>query len=52
MQCGLDGQSGVVGLDENDNKLKCIKFGRIKGGKPFDFKKVWFQKMLQEIGQL
>ncbi len=52
VQCGLDGQSGVVGLDENDNKLKCIKFGRIKGGKPFDFKKVWFQKMLQEIGQL
>lgn len=49
---GLNGQSGVVGLDEDhDNEMRCIEFGRIKGGKPFDPNIDWFQKMLQDIGQ-
>jgi diphosphate-dependent phosphofructokinase len=44
--------SGVVGLDEeNGNKLSCINFERIKGGKPFDDSQAWYKKMLNEIGQ-
>jgi pyrophosphate--fructose-6-phosphate 1-phosphotransferase len=51
--CALNGKSGVVGLDEdNNNQLKCIEFERIKGGKPFNFYQDWFQSMLKEIGQL
>jgi len=48
----VSGRSGVVGLDEeNGNVLSCIDFKRIKGGKPFDTQKKWFQEMLTEIGQ-
>jgi pyrophosphate--fructose-6-phosphate 1-phosphotransferase len=48
----LEGKSGVIGLDEDaDNKLSCIDFSRIKGGKPFDTTQAWFQEMLKEIGQ-
>ncbi len=48
----LEGKSGVIGLDEDaDNKLSCIDFPRIKGGKPFDTTQSWFQEMLKEIGQ-
>jgi diphosphate-dependent phosphofructokinase len=49
---GLNGQSGVVGLDEDfENEMRCIEFGRIKGGKPFDPNVEWFQSMLVDIGQ-
>jgi len=49
---GLNGQSGVVGLDEDyNNEMRCIEFTRIKGGKPFDLKTEWFNQMLSEIGQ-
>lgn len=49
---GLNGQSGVVGLDEDyNNEMRCIEFGRIKGGKPFDPNIEWFQKLLNNIGQ-
>ncbi len=52
VNCALSGQSGVVGLDENNNnKLSCIKFKRIKGGKPFDIESEWFQSLLKEINQ-
>jgi pyrophosphate--fructose-6-phosphate 1-phosphotransferase len=48
----LLGKSGVAGLDEdNDNEMSLIDFNRIKGGKPFDTKKKWFQELLIEIGQ-
>ncbi len=48
----LLGKSGVAGLDEdNDNEMSLIDFDRIKGGKPFDAKKKWFQELLIEIGQ-
>ncbi len=48
----MDGKSGVVGFDEQeDNKLTCINFNRIKGGKPFDIKLGWFLKMMKRIGQ-
>ena len=52
VQFGLNGQSGVVGLDEGyNNEMRCIEFGRIHGGKPFDTRQGWFIKMLNEIGQ-
>ena len=48
----IAGKSGVIGLDENNgNKLSCINFERIKGGKPFDYNQAWFKNMLNEIGQ-
>ncbi len=50
-EVALDGQNGVVGLNEND-KLNCIDFKEIKGGKPFNYEQKWFQKMLQEIDQI
>ena len=52
IQCALNRTSGVVGIDENNGKMSCIAFNRIRGGKPFDFKVDWFQKMLKEIGQI
>lgn len=54
VQAYKDGQSGVIGLDEDHgNKLSCISFDRIKGGKPFTLKQhPEFQELLEEIGQL
>jgi len=52
VQCAMDGKSGVVGLDENNNnQFACIEFERIKGGKPFNPQTEWFQSMMKEIGQ-
>ena len=52
VDCALNGKSGVVGLDENNNnQLVCIEFDRIKGGKPFNPQIDWFRSMLKEIGQ-
>jgi pyrophosphate--fructose-6-phosphate 1-phosphotransferase len=49
-ECGLLGQNGVVGLDEDNNdELSLIDFDRIKGGKPFNSDQNWFQDMLKEI---
>ncbi len=46
----LDGKSGVSGLDEdNGNKLRLIDFSRIKGGKPFDTNKIWYQNLKSTI---
>lgn len=53
VRAALNGESGVIGMDEDDNdKLSVINFSRIKGGKSFDIKQPWFQQMLSEIGQL
>jgi pyrophosphate--fructose-6-phosphate 1-phosphotransferase len=53
MKAALNGQSGVIGLDEdNNNKMSVIDFSRIKGGKPFDTNQKWFQQMLNDIGQI
>ncbi|MCF7793243.1 MAG: pyrophosphate--fructose-6-phosphate 1-phosphotransferase [Candidatus Cloacimonetes bacterium] len=53
VEAALNGQSGVVGLDEDENnEMRVINFSRIKGGKPFDIKQKWFEQMLTEIGQL
>ena len=48
----LDGQYGVVGMDEEKNgELGLIDFERIKGGKPFNVDQRWFNELLAEIGQ-
>ncbi len=48
----LDGQCGVVGMDEEKNgELGLIDFERIKGGKPFNIDQKWFNELLTEIGQ-
>ncbi len=50
--CGLEGKSGVAGLDEDqNNEMGLIDFDRIKGGKPFDTSKTWFQELKDEIEQ-
>jgi pyrophosphate--fructose-6-phosphate 1-phosphotransferase len=52
VKCAGEGQSGVIGHDEeNDNKLSCINFSRIKGGKPFNVKDPEFLALLNAIGQ-
>ena len=52
VKCAMKSQSGVVGLDQDDNDaLSIINFERIKGGKPFNTNNTWFQEMLQDIGQ-
>jgi pyrophosphate--fructose-6-phosphate 1-phosphotransferase len=52
VDCALNGVSGVIGQDEDDNDtLKAISFDRIAGGKPFDVTQAWFHDMLDEIGQ-
>ena len=52
VKSALDKNSGVIGLDEdNNNILKCIKFEKIKGGKPFDVNTDWFIRILKDIGQ-
>jgi len=52
VECGLRGESGVIGHDEDrEGRLRAIEFPRIKGGKPFDMELPWFNAMLQEIRQ-
>lgn len=52
VQCAFEGQSGVIGHDEDQsNVLRAIEFPRIKGGKPFDIDEAWFDELLAAIGQ-
>jgi len=52
VECGLRGESGVIGHDEDKgNRLRAIEFPRIKGGKPFDVNLPWFDELLKSIGQ-
>ncbi|MDR1442720.1 MAG: pyrophosphate--fructose-6-phosphate 1-phosphotransferase [Bifidobacteriaceae bacterium] len=52
VDCAVEGVSGVIGHDEeNGGVLRAIEFARIKGGKPFDVNKPWFQDLLDGIGQ-
>ena len=51
-ETALNGESGVIGLDDDNNALlSLIKFERIKGGKPFDPTVSWFNQLLMDIGQ-
>lgn len=50
--CGLKGESGVIGHDEErGDRLRAIEFPRIKGGKHFDARAPWFTALLRDIGQ-
>ena len=50
VESAINGENGVVGWDEeNNNKLCCIDFSRIKGGKPFNTELDWYIKMKKEI---
>ena len=52
VKSGLKGESGVVGHDDDrKNILRTIEFPRIKGGKEFDTKTKWYEKLLKDIGQ-
>jgi pyrophosphate--fructose-6-phosphate 1-phosphotransferase len=52
VECGLRGESGVVGHDEDrGGRLRAIEFPRVKGGKPFDIDTPWFSDLLKEIRQ-
>ena len=52
-KCALDHESGLVGLDMDENgELLLIDFNRIKGEKPFDHKEKWFVDTLRSIGQI
>ena len=52
VECGLKGEPGVIGHDEDrEGRLRAIEFPRIKGGKPFDVRTPWFVEMLKAIGQ-
>ena len=48
----LQGNSGLVGLDENNNgELGLIDFQLIRGGKAFDISSEWYKDLLYDIGQ-
>tara|TARA_B100000579_G_C22769212_1_gene823120 strand:+ start:204 stop:1397 length:1194 start_codon:yes stop_codon:yes gene_type:complete len=51
-ESAINGQSGLVGLDENNSgNLGLIDLQLIKGGKEFDTSQPWFVELLLEIGQ-
>jgi pyrophosphate--fructose-6-phosphate 1-phosphotransferase len=54
VKCAFSGEFGVIALDEeNENRMSCIDFQRIKGGKPFDVaKNVEFVNLLKQIDQI
>ena len=54
VKCALNGESGVIGLDEDhENQMRCIQFDRIKGGKQYNAEKNQdFMDLLKQIGQV
>jgi len=52
VKCAKNNISGVIGVDEENNKLSCIEFDRIKGGKPFDTSVDWYKNMIKEINNI
>lgn len=52
VKSATNGFNGVVGLDEDNNNLRCIEFHRIKGGKPFNINQDWYIKMMKEIKEI
>jgi diphosphate-dependent phosphofructokinase len=52
VECGLKGQSGLIGHDEEQgDALRAIEFPRVRGAKPFSIDVPWFGEMLTAIGQ-
>jgi len=52
VKTAIEGNSGVVGIDQENNKLSCIAFARIKGNKPFNVNAKWFIDLKKEINQV
>tara|TARA_B100000902_G_C27285311_1_gene904083 strand:- start:699 stop:1892 length:1194 start_codon:yes stop_codon:yes gene_type:complete len=51
-ELAINGQSGLVGLDENNSgELGLIDLQSIEGGKEFDTSQSWFVDLLKDIGQ-
>ena len=51
-EVAIKGQSGLVGLDENNaGELSLIDLQLIEGGKEFDTSQSWFVGLLNDIGQ-
>eukprot|EP00466_Bigelowiella_natans_P009873 jgi/Bigna1/81777/fgenesh1_pg.84_\ len=51
VEAAFRGESGLVGHDDQDGKLKALDFKRVKGGKPFDTGSREYRRMMFEIGQ-
>ncbi len=51
VESALKGDSGVIGHDDEDGRLKAIAFDRIAGGKAFDINQTWFVDMMKDMGQ-
>lgn len=51
VECGLRGEPGVIGHDEDRGRLRAIEFERIRGGKPFNIDEPWFNELLAAIDQ-
>ena len=49
VECAIEKKSGVIGIDEQNNKLQCINFDRIVGGKKFDINLDWFIDLINRI---
>ena len=52
VKTAIEGNSGVIGIDQENNKLSCIAFARIKGNKPFNVNAKWFIDLKKEINQV
>ena len=50
-ECAINKESGVIGIHDISNKIECIKFSKIKGGKEFDITSDWFVDLLKEINE-
>ena len=50
-ECAINKESGVIGIHEISNKIECINFSKIKGGKEFDITSDWFVELLKEINE-
>ena len=50
-ECAINKESGVIGIHEISNKVECINFSEIKGGKKFDVKSNWFVELYEEINE-
>lgn len=52
VRCALNGESGVIGQDEERHSaIRACEFERIRGGKPFNVRKVSFRDLMDAIGQ-
>lgn len=48
-ESAIKGKSGVSGIDERQDELKCIDFNDIKGDKGLDVKSDWFLELIDSV---